>query len=129
MIRRPPRSTLFPYTTLFRSQPWHFVVVAAAATKRRISAAAEEEERAFYQHRAPDEWLEVLGALGTDEHKPFLEAAPYLIAVFRQDYRVERNSDRQEQKRKHYYATESIGIAVGLLLAALHVAGVATLTH
>ena len=110
-------------------QPWHFVVVADADTKRRIRIAAEEEERAFYQHRAPDEWLEALAALGTDEHKPFLEAVPCLIAVFRQDYRVERNRDGQELKKKHYYATESVGIAVGLMLAALHISGVATLTH
>jgi iodotyrosine deiodinase len=110
-------------------QPWHFVVVTDPEIKHRIRLAAEEEERAFYRHRAPDEWLEALAPLGTDEHKPFLDAAPYLIVVFRQDYGIERDQNGHEQKKKHYYAMESVGIAVGMLLTALHLSGLATLTH
>jgi len=105
-------------------QPWHFVVVTDPKVKRRIREAAEAEERAFYEQRAPDEWLEALAPLGTTAEKPFLEIAPALIAVFRQDVTV----DAQGQ-RKNYYVTESVGLAVGMLLAALHVAGLATLTH
>jgi len=105
-------------------QPWHFVVVTDPQVKRRIREAAEAEEKAFYEHRAPDDWLEALAPLGTDQHKPFLEIAPALIAVFRQDVTV----DAQGQ-RKNYYVSESVGIAVGLLLSALHLAGLATLTH
>lgn len=106
-------------------QPWHFVVVADADTKTRIRRAAEDEERDFYTRRAPPEWLEALAPLGTDEHKPFLELAPYLIAVFTQTHG--RLADGRIVK--HYYAHESVGIATGFLIAALHHAGLATLTH
>ncbi len=106
-------------------QPWHFVAVADPAIKRRIREAAEEEERAFYRERAPDDWLEALAPLGTDEHKPFLDVAPWLIAVFAQSYEVLPGGER----RKNYYVTESVGIATGLLVTALHEAGLATLTH
>lgn len=106
-------------------QPWHFVVVSDPAIKARIRAAAEEEEREFYEHRAPQEWLEALAPLGTDENKPFLEDAPYLIAIFVQRYAEAADGARA----KHYYATESVGIATGMLIAALHHAGLATLTH
>lgn len=110
-------------------QPWTFVVVANPEIKRRIRQAAEEEERAFYEHRAPSEWLEALSVLGTDWHKPFLETAPYLIVVFRQDYGFAKNEAGEDLKKKHYYVMESVGIAVGMLLASLHLAGLATLTH
>lgn len=110
-------------------QPWRFVVVRDAEIKRRIREAAEEEERAFYEHRAPSEWLEALAPLGTDWRKPFLETAPYLIVAFRQDYALETAEDGSESKRKHYYVMESVGLACGFLLAALHLAGLATLTH
>jgi nitroreductase len=106
-------------------QPWHFVAVSDPATKQQIRAAAEAEEREFYAHRAPPEWLEVLSPLGTDENKPFLETAPWLIAVFIR--RFERLADGS--KRKHYYTDESVGIATGLLLAAIHHAGLVSLTH
>ncbi len=106
-------------------QPWHFVVVSDPAAKRRIRAAAESEERAFYRGRAPREWLDALAPLGTDENKPFIEAAPYLIAIFAERYG--RLPDGR--KVKHYYVAESVGIATGLLVAALHHAGLATLTH
>jgi iodotyrosine deiodinase len=106
-------------------QPWHFVVVGDAVMKRRIRIAAEEEEREFYSRRAPQEWLDALAPLGTDDRKPFLETAPYLIAIFT------RTHGRLEDGRsvKHYYAQESVGIATGLLIAALHHTGLATLTH
>ncbi len=106
-------------------QPWHFVVIGDAETKRRIREAAEEEERRFYHHRAPQEWLDALAPLGTDENKPFLEQAPWLIAVFSQKH--SRLADGR--KVKHYYPMESVGLATGMLIAALHVAGLATLTH
>ncbi|MCY4097699.1 MAG: nitroreductase family protein [Rhodospirillales bacterium] len=106
-------------------QPWHFVVVSDPETKRRIRQAAEEEERHFYRHRAPQEWLDALAPLGTDEHKPFLERAPYLIAIFAQKYG--RLADGR--RVKHYYPLESVGLATGMLITALHVAGLATLTH
>ena len=106
-------------------QPWHFVVVGEAETKRRIRVAAEEEERHFYRHRAPREWLDALAPLGTDERKPFLERAPWLIAIFAQKYG--RLDDGR--KVKHYYPVESVGLATGMLIAALHLAGLATLTH
>ena len=106
-------------------QPWHFVVVTDPATKRRIREAAEAEEREFYQHRATPEWLEALSALGTDAHKPFLETAPVLIAIFGEAYGVQPDGSRM----KHYYVSESVGIATGFLIAALHHAGLATLTH
>ena len=106
-------------------QPWHFVVVSDPETKRKIRIAAEEEEHEFYTRRAPQEWLDVLAPLGTDESKPFLETAPYLIAIFLQPY-----SELADGRRlKHYYAMESVGIATGVLITALHHAGLATLTH
>jgi nitroreductase len=106
-------------------QPWHFVVVTDPEMKRRLRQAAEEEERAFYHGRAPDDWLEALAPLGTDEHKPFLELAPYLIVVFAQLHGV----DAAGRTLKHYYVNESVGIATGILITALHHAGLATLTH
>lgn len=106
-------------------QPWRFVVVKDAATKSKIRAAAEAEEREFYAHRATREWLDALAALGTDEHKPFLEQAPVLIPIFLQRYGI----DAQGKRIKNYYMPESVGIATGFLIAALHYAGVATLTH
>lgn len=106
-------------------QPWHFVVVSDPTVKQRIRIAAEEEEKAFYEERAPQEWLEALAPLGTDWQKPFLETAPYLIAVMAQSY-AQLPSGR---KVKNYYVQESVGIAVGFLIAALHQAGLATLTH
>ena len=106
-------------------QPWHFVVVSGAKTKRRIREAAEAEEREFYQHRASAEWLAALEPLGTDSEKPFLETAPYLIAVFLQKY----SKLPDGQKVKHYYPSESTGLATGMLITALHRAGLACLTH
>ena len=105
-------------------QPWSFVVVRDPALKRRIREAAEAEERENYEWRMGEEWLKDLEPLGTDDHKPFLEDAPALIVIFRQAYGLE-----DEVKRKHYYVMESVGIAAGFLLAALHQAGLATLTH
>ncbi len=105
--------------------PWHFCVIGDAALKRDIRAAAEAEERAFYAGRAGDEWLEALKPLGTDPNKPFLETAPWLIAVFAQ----KRGGVEPGQQVKNYYVNESVGIACGLLIAALHHAGLATLTH
>src|SRR5215510_3650966 len=110
-------------------QPWRFVVVGAPEVKRRIRLAAEEEERENYGGRFPDEWLRALAPLGTNWRKEFLEVAPYLIVVFKIDYDVERLPDGTERKIKHYYVNESVGIACGMLLAALHNAGLATLTH
>ncbi|HEY3600889.1 MAG TPA: nitroreductase family protein [Chthoniobacterales bacterium] len=106
-------------------QPWHFVAVSDPALKHQIRVAAEAEEREFYEHRAPNEWLEALAALGTDANKPFLEIAPWLIAIFAQPYRILPDG----RKLKHYYAIESVGIATGFLVAALHQAGLASLTH
>ncbi|MPZ17170.1 MAG: nitroreductase family protein [Luteitalea sp.] len=106
-------------------QPWHFVVVSDASTKRRIREAAEAEEREFYEKRAPQEWLDALAALGTDWRKPFLEAAPHLIAIFAETYGVLSDSRRV----KHYYVQESVGLATGLLIAAVHHAGLVSLTH
>jgi nitroreductase len=106
-------------------QPWHFAVVSGPATKRKIREAAETEEREFYEHRASEEWLAALAPLGTDADKPFLETAPYLIAVFLQKY----GELADGRKVKHYYPTESTGLATGILIAALHRAGLATLTH
>jgi nitroreductase len=110
-------------------QPWRFVVVADPVVKRKIREAAEAEEREFYERRAPAEWLADLAPLGTDWHKPFLETAPFLIVVFRLDYERERDAGGSERSHKNYYVQESVGIAVGILLAALHAAGLATLTH
>jgi len=106
-------------------QPWHFVAVSGPETKKNIREAAEAEEREFYTHRASEEWLAALEPLGTDERKPFLETAPYLIAVFLQKY----GELPDGRKVKHYYPAESTGLATGLLIAALHRAGLATLTH
>lgn len=106
-------------------QPWHFAVVTAPSLKRRIREAAEEEERAFYEQRAPQEWLDTLRPLGTNADKPFLESAPVLIAIF-QANRVETANGTQQRT---YYPKESVGIATGFLIAALHLAGVSTLTH
>jgi iodotyrosine deiodinase len=106
-------------------QPWHFAVVSDPARKTEIREGAEEEEREFYQRRAPQDWLDALAPLGTDEHKPFLEIAPYLIVIFAQKFEV----DNAGKKHKNYYVPESVGIATGLLIAALHNAGLATLTH
>lgn len=110
-------------------QPWHFVVVTDPAVKRKIREGAEAEEREFYEHRCPPEWLADLAPLGTDWRKPFLETAPYLIAVFRKDYDLQPDAAGVQRKRKNYYVQESVGIAVGMLLCALHVSGLATLTH
>ncbi len=106
-------------------QPWHFVAVSDPARKKEIRQAAEEEEREFYTHRAPAAWLEALAPIGTDWRKPFLEIAPWLIAIFSQPHR--RLPDGTTMK--HYYATESVGIATGILISALHQAGLASLTH
>ncbi|MFN2162568.1 MAG: nitroreductase family protein [Candidatus Promineifilaceae bacterium] len=106
-------------------QPWHFVVVSDPDIKRAIREAAEEEERRFYSQRATPEWLEALAPLGTDEHKPFLETAPYLIVIFAQSYGV----DEEGRRIRHYYVQESVGIATGLLIAAVHNAGLVSLTH
>jgi iodotyrosine deiodinase len=106
-------------------QPWHFVVVTDADLKRRIRDAAEREEREFYETRAPAEWLESLAPLGTGPDKPFLETAPALIAIFGKSYDLLPDG----RKAKNYYVTESVGIATGMLIAALHHAGLATLTH
>ncbi len=110
-------------------QPWRFVVVSNPEVKRQIREAAEVEEKAFYGGRAPSEWLAALQPLGTDWQKPFLEIAPYLIVIFRLDYGLSCDAEGRETKIKHYYVMESVGIAAGLLLAALHMAGLATLTH
>jgi|TARA_B100001079_G_C16396087_1_gene509141 nitroreductase len=106
-------------------QPWHFAVVADPAIKRQIREAAEEEERAFYEHRAPDEWLDALSHLGTDADKPFLETAPYLIVVFALVHHI----GAKGEKIKHYYPYESTGLATGMLITALHNVGLASLTH
>ncbi|MFB6240353.1 MAG: nitroreductase family protein [Gemmatimonadota bacterium] len=106
-------------------QPWHFAVVGDDGVKRRIREEAEREERKFYEERATDEWLEALEPLGTGPEKPFLETAPWLIAVFAESYGV----TDQGEERKHYYVQESVGIATGILITALHHAGLATLTH
>ena len=106
-------------------QPWHFVVVKDKNIKRKIRAAAEEEEKEFYSTRAPEEWLKALEPLGTDENKPFLEAAPFLIVIFSKSYDV----NSEGEKTKNYYAIESTGIAAGILITALHHSGLATLTH
>jgi iodotyrosine deiodinase len=106
-------------------QPWHFVVVSDPQIKREIREAAEAEEREFYAGRASDEWLEALAPLGTDPNKPFLEMAPYLIVIFAQNYGLAKDG----KKVKHYYVSESVGIATGLLITAIHQAGLASLTH
>jgi len=106
-------------------QPWHFVAISDPAIKSRIRVAAEAEERRFYRERAPKQWLDALRPLGTDENKPYLETAPWLIAVFlRRFTRLPGGG-----KLKHYYTDESVGIATGFLIAAVHAAGLASLTH
>lgn len=106
-------------------QPWHFVAVSDPEVKKKIRQEAEKEEREFYNRRAPEDWLEDLQPFGTDENKPFLEKAPYLIGIFAQSYKIDENGE----KEKHYYVKESVGIATGILITALHNAGLATLTH
>ena len=106
-------------------QPWRFVAVADPEVKKEIRREAEIEERAFYAGKAPPEWLDALEHLGTDEHKPFLERAPWLIAIFAERYEVAADG----KKLKNYYVNESVGIATGMLITALHQAGLATLTH
>ncbi len=106
-------------------QPWQFVVVQDQEIKRQIRLAAEKEERAFYEEKAPQEWLDALAPLGTDSNKPFLESAPYLIAIFQERFGLLPDG----RKVKHYYAVESVGIATGLLIAAIHNAGLVCLTH
>ena len=106
-------------------QPWHFCVVSDPAIKQQIRLGAEAEEQEFYSRRAPEDWLEALAPLGTDANKPFLETAPYLIVVFAEKHGI----DDSGQKVKNYYVPESVGIATGLLITALHHAGLATLTH
>jgi len=106
-------------------QPWHFVCIRDPNIKREIRLAAEAEERAFYAGKAGDNWLQDIGPLGTDAQKPFLETAPWLIAIFSERYGLDANGS----KRKNYYISESVGIATGFLISALHTAGLATLTH
>ena len=106
-------------------QPWRFAVVSDPEIKQRIRVEAEKEEKEFYERRAPQEWLDALAPLGTDQNKPFLETAPYLIVVFVENFGILPDGRRV----KHYYATESVGIATGILITALHHAGLATLTH
>jgi iodotyrosine deiodinase len=106
-------------------QPWRFVVVSDPEVKCKIRAAAEEEEHIFYHQRAPKEWLDALAPLGTDEHKPYLELAPYLIVVFAQTHSLTSSGSRT----KNYYVLESVGIAVGMLISAIHLAGLVSLTH
>lgn len=106
-------------------QPWHFVVVQDPEVKQKIREAAEIEERELYENRASEEWLDALAPLGTDANKPFLETAPALIAIFLKKITI----DEQGEKHKNYYTSESVGIATGMLITALHNAGLATLTH
>jgi len=106
-------------------QPWHFAVVSSPDAKRAIREAAEEEERKFYAGKASEEWLEALAPLGTDEDKPFLEIAPWLIVVFAQ----RKGGIEEDGRTQNYYVNESVGMACGLLIATLHEAGLATLTH
>jgi len=111
-------------------QPWTFVVISDAGLKREIRMAAEAEEKESYERRMSQEWLEALAPLGTDWRKPHIEDAPYIIVVFRQAYGIRIDPGTGEETRyRHYYSEESVGIAVGFLLAALHIGGLATLTH
>ncbi len=106
-------------------QPWHFAVVSSPEKKRAIREAAEQEERNFYASKASEEWLDALAPLGTNEDKPFLETAPWLIVVFAQ----RKGGVEEDGKTQNYYVNESVGIACGMLIATLHEAGLATLTH
>jgi nitroreductase len=106
-------------------QPWHFVVVTDPMVKHEIRVAAEQEENEFYHRRAPQEWLDALSVIGTDEHKPFLETAPYLIVVFGKNHSFLPDGRRV----RNYYVNESVGIATGFLIAAIHQAGLVSLTH
>ena len=106
-------------------QPWYFVSVSDPEVKKEIRLAAEKEEKSFYKDRAPQEWLNALEPLGTNENKPFLEKAPYLIVIFEQKYKTKVDGSRE----KNYYTSESVGIATGMLITALHKIGLATLTH
>jgi len=106
-------------------QPWHFVVVSDRTMKRKIRVEAEKEEYDFYHHKAPQEWLDALAPLGTNDRKPFLENAPYLIVIFAESYGLLPDG----RKVKHYYAQESVGIATGILITAIHHAGLVSLTH
>jgi iodotyrosine deiodinase len=106
-------------------QPWHFAVISSHLIKKQIREGAQLEEQEFYASRAPQDWLDALAPLGTHADKPFLEHAPFLIVIFAEKYSV----DADNKKRKNYYVTESVGIATGLLITALHSAGLATLTH
>ena len=111
-------------------QPWTFVVISDPALKREIRIAAEAEEKESYERRMSQEWLDALAPLGTDWRKPHIEDAPLVIVVFRQAYGIRTDSETGEESRVlHYYSEESVGIAVGFLLAALHISGLATLTH
>jgi iodotyrosine deiodinase len=110
-------------------QPWRFVVVSDPEIKRKIRVAAEVEERENYERRFPQEWLDALAALGTDWQKDFIEIAPYVIVAFRLDYGIGSDREGNQKKIKHYYVQESVGIACGFLIAALHWMGLATLTH
>ena len=106
-------------------QPWHFVVVSDPKVKHEIRIAAEQEETEFYHHRAPQEWLDAVAVIGADEHKPFLDTAPYLIAIFGKNY-----SELPDRRRvKNYYVNDSVGIAAGMLITAIHNAGLVSVTH
>ena len=106
-------------------QPWHFVLISDPAIKKQIRIAAEKEEKVFYNKRALKEWLEVLSTLGTDDHKPYLEIAPYLIVICIQKFGKSNNN----RKIKHYYGLESVGIAAGMLIIAIHNTGLVSLSH
>jgi nitroreductase len=106
-------------------QPWHFCAISSSTMKQRIRSAAEVEEQTFYSGRAPTEWLNALAPLGTNASKPFLDIAPWLIVCFAESYQLKEDGS----KGKNYYVTESVGIAVGMLISAIHSAGLATLTH
>jgi len=105
--------------------PWHFVIISDTDIKRKIRLAAEKEEKLFYKRRATNEWLKAIAPLGTNEKKPFLEVAPYLIAIFAKNH----GFDKKGQRIKHYYVNESVGIATGLLISSLHHSGLVSLTH
>jgi nitroreductase len=106
-------------------QPWHFTVIGKGPIRTQLREAAEAEEKAFYEGKASQEWLDALEPLGTDDHKPYLEIAPWIIAVFAQ----RRGGVTAGENKKNYYVNESVGIACGMLLTALHRSGLVTLTH